>query len=55
MSPSSSLASSLAIAPDGDQLAFGTTTGNLWVTADQGDRWHAVSHTLPPVYAVRYL
>jgi hypothetical protein len=44
----------LAIADDGDQLAFGSTTGNLWVTRDQGDHWHAVAHTLPPVYSVRY-
>ncbi|HVK74956.1 MAG TPA: exo-alpha-sialidase [Kofleriaceae bacterium] len=44
----------LAIADDGDQLAFGSTTGNLWVTADQGDTWHGVSHHLPPIYSVRY-
>ena len=44
----------LAIAPDGDQLAFGSTTGNLWVTDDQGDHWHTVSQTLPPIYATRY-
>jgi hypothetical protein len=39
---------------DGQQLAFGSTTGNLWVTADGGDRWHTVAQHLPPVYAVRY-
>lgn len=39
---------------DGEQLAFGSTTGNLWVTADGGDRWHAVANNLPPIYAVRY-
>jgi photosystem II stability/assembly factor-like uncharacterized protein len=44
----------LSIAPDGDQLAFGSTSGNLWVTADQGDHWHAVASNLPPIYAVRY-
>ena len=44
----------LAIAPGGDQLAFGSTTGNLWVTDDQGDHWHTVSQTLPPIYAARY-
>jgi photosystem II stability/assembly factor-like uncharacterized protein len=43
----------LAIAPDGAQLAFGSTTGNLWVTADQGDAWHRVASNLPPIYAVR--
>lgn len=44
----------LAIAADGDQLGFGSSTGNLWVTDDQGERWHAVANHLPPIYAVRY-
>ncbi len=44
----------LDIAADGDQLAFGSSTGNLWVTANGGERWHAVAHHLPPIYAVRY-
>lgn len=44
----------LSIADDGDQLAFGSTTGNLWVSDDQGDRWHAVAQHLPPIYAVRH-
>jgi photosystem II stability/assembly factor-like uncharacterized protein len=44
----------LAIADDGDQLGFGSSTGNLWVTDDQGERWHAVANHLPPIYAVRY-
>jgi len=39
----------------GDRLAFGSTTGNLWVSEDQGDSWMAVSHTLPPVHAVRFM
>jgi photosystem II stability/assembly factor-like uncharacterized protein len=44
----------LAIADDGDQLAFGSSTGNLWVTDDQGDHWHCLANYLPPIYAVRY-
>lgn len=44
----------LDIAPDGDRLAFGSTTGNLFATADQGDTWSRVSSTLPPVYVVRF-
>ena len=44
----------LAIDGGGDDLAFGSSTGNLWVTDDQGDRWHAVANHLPPIYAVRY-
>ncbi len=38
----------------GNRLAFGSTTGGLWVSEDQGDRWAMISHTLPPVYAVRF-
>lgn len=38
----------------GQRLAFGSTTGGLWVSEDQGDNWVNVSHTLPPVYAVRF-
>jgi photosystem II stability/assembly factor-like uncharacterized protein len=44
----------LVIADDGRALAFGSTTGNLWTTDDQGDSWHAVAQHLPPIYAVRY-
>jgi photosystem II stability/assembly factor-like uncharacterized protein len=45
----------LDVAPDGNHLAFGSTTGNVWVSDDKGDRWHSVSTHLPPVYSVRYL
>ncbi|MCC6779600.1 MAG: exo-alpha-sialidase [Hyphomicrobiales bacterium] len=44
----------LALDATGDRLALGSTTGGLWVSEDQGDSWHSVSHTLPPVYAVRF-
>ncbi|MCU0274123.1 MAG: hypothetical protein MUE34_12905 [Acidimicrobiales bacterium] len=44
----------LDVAADGRGLAFGSTSGNLWVSADGGDRWHAVAHHLPPVYSVRW-
>lgn len=44
----------LDIAEDGEQLAFGSSTGNLWVTGDQGDNWHSIANHLPPIYAVRY-
>lgn len=37
----------------GECLAFGSTTGSLWVSEDRGDTWQAVSHHLPPVYCVR--
>ena len=44
----------LDVAADGDHLAIGSTTGNLWITADQGERWESLSSTLPPIYAVRF-
>jgi photosystem II stability/assembly factor-like uncharacterized protein len=44
----------LDIDDSGDRLAFGSTTGSLWVSDDQGDTWSTVSANLPPVYAVRF-
>jgi hypothetical protein len=44
----------LALSQDGERLAFGSTTGGLWVSENQGDAWSCVSHTLPPIYAVRF-
>jgi hypothetical protein len=44
----------LAIDGTGDCLAMGSTTGNVWVSEDQGDSWQMVSNTLPQVYAVRF-
>ena len=37
---------------DGDRLAFGSTTGNAWFSADGGDRWEALGNHFPPIYAV---
>jgi photosystem II stability/assembly factor-like uncharacterized protein len=45
----------LDIDETGSRLAFGSTTGGLWVTEDQGDNWTCVSHHLPPIYAVRFV
>jgi hypothetical protein len=45
----------LAIDATGNRLAFGSTTGGLWVTEDQGDRWTAVSTNLPPIHAVTFV
>lgn len=39
----------------GDVLAFGSTTGNLWISEDGGDRWQEISTHLPPIYAVRFV
>lgn len=44
----------LDIDPDGDRLAFGSTTGHLWATEDAGDSWHPLPQHLPPVYSVRF-
>ena len=44
----------LAIDDTGDCLAFGSTTGGVWVSEDQGDSWQNVTYSLPPVYAVRF-
>jgi photosystem II stability/assembly factor-like uncharacterized protein len=38
----------------GNTLAFGTTTGSLYVSEDGGDSWQTVSHHLPPIHAVRF-
>jgi hypothetical protein len=45
----------LAIAPTGDQLMFGSTTGNLYATDDQGDSWVTVANHLPPIACVRFM
>ncbi len=39
----------------GTHVAFGSTTGSLYVSDDQGDTWQTVSEHLPPVYAVRFM
>lgn len=38
----------------GDSLAFGTTTGNLFLSDDRGDSWTSLGHNFPPVYSVRF-
>ena len=44
----------LDIDASGNLLAFGSTTGSLWLTENQGDVWQTLSCNLPPVYAVRF-
>lgn len=34
-------------------LAFGTTTGNLFISNDRGDSWIQVAGFLPPIYSVQ--
>lgn len=38
----------------GERLAFGSTTGSLWVTDNQGDSWELVTSHLPQIYCVRF-
>jgi hypothetical protein len=45
---------SLDIDETGDRLAFGSTTGSLWISENGGDSWQTLSSNLPPVYAVRF-
>lgn len=45
---------SLDVDASGQHLAFGSTTGSLWVSDDQGDHWTTVSKHLPPIVAVRF-
>lgn len=45
----------LDVDPQGERLAFGSTTGSLWVSEDGGDSWQVVSQHLPPVYAVHFV
>jgi hypothetical protein len=43
-----------ALAKVGDDLIFGTTTGNLFSSNDGGESWHVLSNYLPMVYAVGF-
>jgi photosystem II stability/assembly factor-like uncharacterized protein len=38
----------------GNRLAFGSTTGSLWLSENGGDSWQTASTNLPPIYAVRF-
>jgi hypothetical protein len=44
----------LDIDPTGTTLAFGSTTGSVWISDNQGDAWQSLSGHLPPVYCVRF-
>jgi len=44
----------LAVDDSGDRLAFGSTTGGLWISEDQGDRWTPLDARLPPINAVQF-
>jgi hypothetical protein len=44
----------LAIDRGGERLVFGSTTGGLWISEDQGDHWQGLDARLPPVHAVTF-
>lgn len=39
----------------GARLVFGSTTGGLWISEDQGDSWETVATHLPPIYCTRFV
>jgi hypothetical protein len=44
----------LDVDESGERLAFGSTTGSLWLSENGGDSWQTLSSNLPPIYAVRF-
>ena len=43
-----------ALDNSGDRLAFGSTTGNLYVSENRGESWSVAANNLPPIYSVRF-
>lgn len=43
-----------ALGNSGETLAFGSTTGNLYVSENRGDTWTCVGNNFPPIYSVRF-
>jgi hypothetical protein len=44
----------LCVDSTGERLAFGTTSGGLWISENGGDSWSAPEARLPPVSVVRF-
>jgi hypothetical protein len=44
----------LAVDETGERLAFGSTTGGLWISEDGGDSWTMPEARLPPIAVVRF-
>jgi photosystem II stability/assembly factor-like uncharacterized protein len=45
----------LDVAADGTRLVMGSTTGALWISEDEGERWALLNAHLPPIYSVRFV
>ncbi len=39
---------------DGEQLTFGSTTGNAYVSEDDGEAWTCLGNHFPPIYSMRF-
>ena len=44
----------LDVASDGATLAFGSSSGGVWISEDSGDSWTAPEGRLPPINVVRF-
>jgi hypothetical protein len=44
----------LDVHANGQYLAFGSTTGSLWISEDAGQDWSCLSSHLPPIYGLRF-
>jgi len=44
----------LAVDATGTLLAFGSTSGGLWISEDSGETWSAPEARLPPISVVRF-
>lgn len=43
-----------ALDGNGDELVFGSTTGNVFYSGDGGESWECLGAHFPPVYSVRF-
>jgi photosystem II stability/assembly factor-like uncharacterized protein len=43
-----------ALSNQDGHVAFGSTTGNLYVSEDGGESWLTAANNLPPIYSVRF-
>jgi hypothetical protein len=44
----------LDIDAGGERLAFGSTSGGLWISEDAGNSWTMPEMRLPPIAVVRF-
>jgi hypothetical protein len=44
----------LAVDASGERLAFGSTSGGLWISENSGNSWRMLEARLPPIAAVRF-